>query len=81
MTRLQAARLKLRLSQTALAAAAERLSGSDISRFENLYARPYPAQAARLAAVLGLGVNELLEPVVASEAATAVEARSARCAG
>lgn len=62
-TRLQRERLRRGLSQTALAAKAERLSGSDISRFENFYARPYPAQAGRLAQVLDLNPDELLEPV------------------
>ena len=61
-TRLQRERLRRGLSQTALAAKAGRLSGSDISRFENSYARPYPAQAERLAQVLGLQPDELLEP-------------------
>jgi len=62
MTRLQFERTKRGLSQTTLAAMAERLSPSDISKFERLYARPYPAQAQRLARVLGLSPEELLEP-------------------
>ena len=62
MTKLQAERTRRGLSQTALAAAAQRLSASDISRFENRYGRPYPGQAARLARVLGLNPSELLEP-------------------
>ena len=61
-TRLQLERLRRGYSQTVLAARAGRLSGSDISRFENAYARPYPAQAERLAQVLGLQPDELLEP-------------------
>ncbi|HWF87150.1 MAG TPA: helix-turn-helix transcriptional regulator [Vicinamibacterales bacterium] len=60
MTKLQATRLKRGMSQTMLAAAAERLSASDISRFERGYGRPYPAQAERLAKVLGLDEQELL---------------------
>lgn len=62
MTKLQAERRRLGLSQTALAAKAERLSASDISRFERRYGRPYPNQAARLARVLGLTPSELLDP-------------------
>jgi transcriptional regulator with XRE-family HTH domain len=50
------------MSQTVLAAAAGRLSASDISRFENGFAKPYPEQAVRLAGVLGLEPGELLEP-------------------
>jgi transcriptional regulator with XRE-family HTH domain len=61
MTRLQAERQKRGLSQTALAASAGKLSTSDICRFERGYGRPYPAQARRLAQVLGLDVNALLE--------------------
>jgi transcriptional regulator with XRE-family HTH domain len=44
-----------------LAAAAQKMSPSDISRFERGYGRPYPAQATRLAKVLGLSPDELLE--------------------
>lgn len=61
MTRMQAERLRRRMSQTDLAAAAGKLSASDISRFERAYGRPYPAQAQRLAAVLGLEPDTLLE--------------------
>jgi transcriptional regulator with XRE-family HTH domain len=62
MTKLEVERRARDMSQTALAAAAGKLSASDISRFERGYGRPYPAQAARLAAVLGLAPTELLEP-------------------
>ena len=62
VTKLQAERLRRGMNQTALAAAAGKLSASDISRFERGYGRPYPAQAARLAHVLGLSASELLEP-------------------
>jgi len=51
------------MSQTALAAAAGRLSASDISRYERRYGRPYPAQAERLAHVLGIPASELLEQI------------------
>jgi transcriptional regulator with XRE-family HTH domain len=61
VTKLKIERQRRGLSQTDLAALAKRLSASDISRFENGYGRPYPAQAARLARVLGLNPNELLE--------------------
>ena len=49
------------MSQTDLAAAAGKLSPSDISRFERGYGKPYPAQAERLARVLELPAGELLE--------------------
>ena len=61
MTRLQAERQKRGMSQTAIAAAAGRLSASDISKFERGFARPYPAQAQRLAAALDLAPDQLLE--------------------
>jgi transcriptional regulator with XRE-family HTH domain len=61
VTKMQAERLRRAMSQTALAAAAGKLSASDISRFERGYGRPYPAQALRLAAVLSLDASELLE--------------------
>ena len=60
-TKMQIERQRRGLSQTALAAAAQKLSASDISRFERGYGRPYPAQAQRLAEVLGLRPEELLE--------------------
>lgn len=62
MTRMQAERRRRGLSQTELAAAAGKLSASDISRFERLYGKPYPKQAERLARVLELSPTELLEP-------------------
>src|SRR5262245_49567529 len=40
------------------------MSGADISRVECGWMKPYPAHAVRLAAVLGLRPEELLEPVV-----------------
>jgi transcriptional regulator with XRE-family HTH domain len=61
VTKLQAERLKRGMSQTTLAAAAGKLSTSDISRFERGYGRPYPAQAQRLADVLGIATCELLD--------------------
>ena len=61
-TKLKAARTARGMNQTELAAAS-RLSATDISKFENLMARPYPAQAARLGKVLNLSPSELLEPV------------------
>ena len=60
-TKMQIERQRRGLSQTALAAAAQKLSASDISRFERGYGRPYPAQALRLAQALGLRPEELLE--------------------
>jgi transcriptional regulator with XRE-family HTH domain len=62
MTKLQRARQARGMSQTALAAAAGKMSCSEISRFERGYGKPYPAQAQRLADVLGLNASELLEP-------------------
>jgi transcriptional regulator with XRE-family HTH domain len=59
MTKLQAERIRRRLTQTELAAAAK-LSASEVSRFETGMAKPYPVQAARLAAVLQLQADELL---------------------
>ena len=60
MTRLQEERLRRGMSQTTLAAAAKKLSASDISRFERGYGIPYPSQAERLAQVLGIKPSELL---------------------
>jgi ribosome-binding protein aMBF1 (putative translation factor) len=65
-------RLKRQWSQTQLAARAA-LSASDVSKFESGRMVPYPAQAKRLANVLGLSPSELLD-----DAAGAVEMRSAR---
>jgi transcriptional regulator with XRE-family HTH domain len=61
MTKLEHARRARGLSQTDLAAAAGKLSTADISRFERGYGRPYPAQAKRLAGVLGLREAELVD--------------------
>lgn len=61
MTKLEAMRRKAGWSQTRLAAAA-RLQASDISRYERGWAKPFPKQAARLAKLLGLAAEELLEP-------------------
>ena len=69
-TRMKAARLRHRYSQTTLAAKAERLSPSDISKFENGRAQPYPAQAERIAKVLGLEPAQLLEPAEAQAQAS-----------
>jgi transcriptional regulator with XRE-family HTH domain len=62
LTRMEAARRERGWNQTELAAKAGKLSASDISRMERGYGRPYPAQAARLAQVLEMGPDELLEP-------------------
>jgi transcriptional regulator with XRE-family HTH domain len=59
MTKLQSERLRRGLTQTELAASAK-LSASEVSRFETGMARPYPPQAARLAAVLQIPQAELL---------------------
>jgi transcriptional regulator with XRE-family HTH domain len=60
MLKLRASRLRLGLTQTDLAYKS-RLSASDVSRFENGMSKPYPAQAQRLAAVLGIAATELLD--------------------
>lgn len=59
MTRLEQERRKRKWSQTTLAAAAGKLSGSDISRIERRWQKPYPAQAERLAKVLDLDPEDL----------------------
>ena len=77
MTKLQAERLRHGWTQVALSYHSG-VQVSEISRLEaGRIARPYPGQAARLASALGLRSEELLEPVVASEAVAAIEARGA----
>jgi transcriptional regulator with XRE-family HTH domain len=71
MNKLKAARLRQGLTQTELAYQARPLTPSDISRFETGMARPYPAQAARLAAVLCLPTDQLL-----ADSGETVEVRS-----
>ena len=78
MTRLQAERLRRGLTQTTLAFHAKPLTASDISKFENRMARPYPRQAERLAAVLGLEPHELLIEV---EGTVESRSRAHRCGG
>ena len=68
MTKLEAERRRRGLSQTQLAAKARKLSASDISRMERLWQKPYPAQAERIARVLGLRPEELTEPAPKSAA-------------
>lgn len=68
MTKLEQERKRRGLSQTALAAAAGKLSASDISRIEREWQKPYPAQAKRIARVLGLKPDELTEPAAPSAA-------------
>jgi ribosome-binding protein aMBF1 (putative translation factor) len=62
MIRLEVERLKKRWSQQDLAYHA-RMAVSDVCRIERGWMKPYPGQASRLGAVLGLAPNELLEPV------------------
>lgn len=62
ISRMKHERLKRRLTQTQLGAAAN-LSTSDVSRIESLRFKPYPSQALRLARVLKLKPAELLEVV------------------
>ena len=60
-TRLEESRKAAGLSQTKLAAACG-LQASDISKLENGWMLPRPNQAARLAEVLKLQPDELLQP-------------------
>jgi transcriptional regulator with XRE-family HTH domain len=62
MIRLKAERLKRGWSQQDLGFRA-RVSVSDICRIERGWMRPYPGHAERLAAVLGLTPEQLLERV------------------
>jgi len=64
MLRLKAERLKRGWRQEDLGFHA-RMSGADISRIERGWTKPYPSQAERLAAVLGLQPHELTETVEA----------------
>ena len=73
MTKLQAERIRRGLTQTDLAFHARPLTASEVSRFETGMARPYPAQAERLARVLGVPADELQ-----ADAVGVVEQRSAR---
>lgn len=60
--RIKAERLKRNWRQTDLACFA-RMSTSDISRIESGRMIPYPTHAERLAKVLGIRPDELLEEV------------------
>lgn len=60
MKKIQAERLRRRLTQTELGALAK-LSASEVSRFETGMSRPYPTQAARLSAVLEIPLDQLLD--------------------
>ena len=73
MTRLEAERRRRGWSQTVLAARAERLALSDISRFERRYATPYPAQASRLARVLNVAPSDLMTEVAAPSSSSAAD--------
>ena len=68
MTRMRARRLELGLSQRAVAGRA-RVANSDLSRFETGRATPYEAQAQRIARVLKLSADELVD-IVKLEAAS-----------
>lgn len=61
MTKLKAARLAKKMTQVHLAYHSG-VAPTDISKFENGMARPYPSQAARLATILDLDPQDLLEP-------------------
>jgi transcriptional regulator with XRE-family HTH domain len=60
--KIRAARLQMGLRQIDLAYKAD-VPISELSRYETGQARPYPAYAKRLAAVLGLTPAELTEEV------------------
>ena len=66
MIRLKAERLRRGWTQIDLAYHA-RVQPAEISRFETGNARPYPRQAQRLAATLGLDPGELLQEVSKGE--------------
>ena len=59
MNNLKAARVRRGLTQSELADASA-VHASEVSRFETGQARPYPSQAARLGAVLGIPPDQLL---------------------
>lgn len=61
MLRLKAERLRRGWTQTDLAYHA-RMTAAEISRIETGRLRPYPGQADRLSCVLGLRLEDLLEP-------------------
>ena len=67
MIRLKAERLRRGWTQIDLAFRS-RVQPAEISRFENGNAKPYPGQAKRLAAALGLEPRQLLEEVSNAEA-------------
>jgi len=62
--KIQAERLRRGWTQVDLGYRA-RVQPADISRFERGQARPYPKQAVRLARVLKLSIDELLQPAEA----------------
>lgn len=67
MVKLKAERLKRGWRQEDLGFYA-RMSGADISRIERGWMKPYPGQAERLAKVLELDPEELLNEVEVEEA-------------
>jgi transcriptional regulator with XRE-family HTH domain len=68
MTRMRARRLELGLSQRDVASRA-RVANSDLSRFETRMGTPYKDQAARIARVLDLPAESLVEVIQLEEAA------------
>ena len=68
MVKLKAERLKRGWRQEDLGFYT-RMSGADISRIERGWMKPYPGQAERLAKVLELDQEELLNEVEVEEAA------------
>jgi ribosome-binding protein aMBF1 (putative translation factor) len=65
-TKLRIERLRRGWSQQTLGFHAG-VAAADISKIENGWLTPYPAQAERLARVLGLTVEELQKPATTEE--------------
>jgi transcriptional regulator with XRE-family HTH domain len=71
MTKLKAMRLAKGWTQQDLGYHAQ-IQGSDVSKIERGWTKPYPSQAARLAAVLGLAPDELLDEMSQRELEEAI---------
>jgi len=63
MTKMKRRRQEMKLTQTAVGYLSG-VSPADVSRIENNRFKPYPTQAARIAKVLKMGVDELQEPAI-----------------
>jgi transcriptional regulator with XRE-family HTH domain len=67
ISKMKIERIKRDLSQRELAEVSA-VGVGDVSRIETGRMAPYPRQAARIAAVLGLTVDELQKPIELEEA-------------